>query len=373
MFTLTDEQRQFQESLQRLLRDGYDFDRRRAIAASEAGWSREYWEQLAGLGVLALTLPEAHDGFGGGAVDTYLVMEACGRALLLEPYLATVVMGAGLVARAGSEAQRAAILPAVAAGTRQLAVAVYEPGRRYALDPLVTTAQPLESGGWSLSGAKTHVLNGGSADALIVSARTPRGVSLLRVDAAADGVQRESYAMYDGQRAATIRFDAVRIGADALLGEEGAAAEAIEYAVDAAIAAVCAEAVGAMSALLETTGQYLKTRKQFGVPIGSFQVLQHRMADMLLATEQARSMAQLAASRLADATREERRRIVSAAKVKVSEAARFVGQEAVQLHGGIGVTDELPASHYFRRLTMIEVAFGDVDHHLGALGALLFD
>lgn len=372
MLALSDEQLQFRDSLQRLLRTDYPFERRREIAGSARGWSADTWGQLAELGALALTLPEAHGGFGGGAMDTLVVMEECGRALLLEPYLATVVMGAGLIARAGTAAQCAQFLPAVGAGERQLTLAHYEPGARYALDAVACEARR-DGEGWVITGAKTYVLNGASADLLIVSARTAKGLSLFLVDRAAPGAQVRDYPMYDSQRAADVRFDAVRVGAGALLGDEGTAAVHVTATIDAAIAAVCAEAVGAMSVLLETTGQYLKTRKQFGVPIGSFQVLQHRMADMLLQTEAARSMALLAASRLADAAPGERRRVVSAAKVKVSEAARYVGQQAVQLHGGIGVTDELAISHYFRRLTMIEVAFGDVDYHLEAVGRHLFD
>jgi len=372
LITLTDEQQQFRDSLQRMLRTDYSFERRREIAASDSGWSEATWSGLAELGALALPLPEAHGGLGGGAMDVLVVMEECGRALLLEPYLATVVMGAGLVARIGTDAQRAAILPAVAAGECRLALAHYESAGRYALDAVATEARP-EGAGWILAGEKRHVLHGAAADRLLVSARTPRGLSLFLVERGAPGLAVSDYLQYDGQRAAAIRLDQVRVDAGALLGGEGAAAEAIEYSIDAAIAAVCAEAVGAMGALLEATGQYLKTRKQFGVPIGSFQVLQHRMADMLLETEKARSMALLAASRLADATRDERRRIVSAAKVKVGEAARVVGQQAVQLHGGIGVTDELAVGHYFKRLTMIELVFGDIDYHLGQVGSRIFD
>ncbi len=372
MLALSDEQLQFRDSLQRLLRADYSFERRREIANSTLGWSRETWRQLAELGVLALALPEAHGGFGGGAMDTLVVMEECGRSLLLEPYLPTVVLGAGLIARVGSSTQCAAILPAVGAGERQLAFAHYEPAARYALDVVATDARR-DGESWVVTGAKTYVLNGIAADQLIVSARTPKGLTLFMIDRTTPGVQLRDYPMYDSQRAADLRLDAVRVGAAAQLGEEGAAAAPIAATIDAAIAAVCAEAVGAMTVLLEATGAYLKTRKQFGVPIGSFQVLQHRMADMLLETEAARSMALLASSRLGTAGTAERRRIVSAAKVRVSEAARFVGQQAVQLHGGIGVTDELAVSHYFRRLTMIEMAFGDVDYHLEAVGRHLFE
>lgn len=372
MYNFTGEQQQFRDSLQRLLREEYPFDRRRGIARSASGWSVDIWRQLAEVGALALSLPEAHGGFGGGAMDTFLVMEECGRTLLLEPYLSTIVLGAGTVARAGNEAQCAAILPAVGRGERQLALAHYEPGSRYALDAIACEARR-DGAGWVLSGAKSWVLNGATADHLIVSARTAKGPSLFLVDRTAAGVGVRDYPMYDARRAADLQLDRVHVAPDALLGEEGEAVPCVAAIIDTAIAALCAEAVGAMAILLETTGQYLKTRKQFGTPIGSFQVLQHRMADMLLETEAARSMALLAASRMEGAPPGERSRIVSAAKVRVAEAARYVGQQAVQLHGGVGVTDELPVSHYFRRLTLIEMAFGDVDYHLGRFGRHLFD
>lgn len=370
--TLSDEQQQYRDSLRRLLAADYAFARRREIAASARGWSDGVWRKLADLGVLALTLPSAHGGLGGDALDAGVVMEECGRALLLEPWLPTVVLGAGLIARAGNAAQCAAILPAVGAGERQLAFAHYEPGTRYALEAIACEARR-EREGWVLTGAKTHVLNGASADQLIVSAHTERGISLFLIDRAAPGLTLRDYPLYDARRAAELRCDGVRVDAGALLGEEGAVSAHIAATIDAAIAALCADAVGAMSALLEMTGQYLKTRKQFGVPIGSFQALQHRMADMLLETETARSMTLLAAHHVAHAAPAERTRVVSAAKVRVGDAARFVGQQAVQLHGGIGVTDELAVSHYFKRLTLFEAAFGDADFHLEAVGRRLFD
>jgi len=372
VLTFSSEQQQFRDSLRRMLAADYSFERRREIAASARGWSAATWRQLAELGVLALTLPEAHGGLGGGAMDAYVVMEEAGRALLLEPWLPTVLMGAGVIARAGSADQCAAILPAVGAGGRQLALAHYEPGARYALDAVSSEARR-DEGGWVISGAKTYVLNGAGADQLIVSARTAKGLSLFLAERVAPGITVRDYPMYDARRAAEVRFDGVRVGPGALLGEEGGAAPHLAATIDAAIAALCADAVGAMSVLLEMTGQYLKTRKQFGVPIGSFQVLQHRMADMLLETETARSMALLAAHGVGQPDPGERARLVSAAKVRVGEAARFVGQQAVQLHGGIGVTDELAVSHYFKRLTMFEIAFGDSDHHLESVGKHLFD
>jgi alkylation response protein AidB-like acyl-CoA dehydrogenase len=371
LFDLTTEQEQLRDSLQKWLRADYGFERRREIASTPEGWSGEVWQQLADLGVLALTLPEAHGGLGGGPMDTLLVMEEIGRSLVLEPYLSTVVLGAALVARAGSDAQRAATLGSVADGSRRLAFAHYEPGQRYAPRVLATRAER-GGEGWRLNGTKTNVIHGGTADQWIVSAHTGTGASLFLVDRRAAGVEVLVYPTHDEGRAARIVFADVRLPADALLGREGTADPVIEHAIDGAIAAVCAEAVGAMSALLEMTGEYLRTRRQFGVPIGSFQVLQHRMADMLLDTERARSMALLAATQLETAAPAERRRIVSAAKVKTSEAARFVGQQAVQLHGGIGVTDELAVSHYFKRLALIERAFGDADFHLGEVARHLY-
>lgn len=372
MLTFSDEQLQFRDSLRKLLTADYSFERRREIASSARGWSDETWRQLADLGVLALTLPEMHGGLGGGSMDAFVVMEEAGRALLLEPWLPTVVIGAGLIARAGSAAQCARILPAVASGKRQLAFAHYEPGARYALDSVSSEARR-DGDGWVISGAKTYVLNAASADELIMSAQTTEGLSLFLLDRAASGVTVRDDPMYDAHRAGELRCDSVRVQADALLGEEGGALPHIAATIDAAVAALCADAVGAMSVLLESTGQYLKTRKQFGVPIGSFQVLQHRMVDMLLETEIARSMALLAARGVSQADPAERARVVSAAKIRVGDAGRFVGQQAVQLHGAIGVTDELSVSHYFKRLTMFEIAFGDSNHHLESIGKHLFD
>lgn len=374
-FNFTEEQRQFRDSLDRYLREAYDFDTRRGIIGSVEGWSRAHWQQLAELGALAIALPEDHGGFGGNAFDTLLVMEALGRAMVVEPYIATVVLGAGVIADAGSDAQKAALLPAVAGGEQLLAFALGEPRRRYALTQIATRARQ-DGDGWSISGHKTAVLHGDVADRIIVAARTDgeidsaQGISLFVVDADASGLSRHGYPTQDGQRAADLHFDKVRVGADALIGPQHGALPIVEKAVDAANVALCAEAVGNMAALIEQTVNYLKTRKQFGVPIGSFQALQHRAVDMYLHAEQARSMAYLAAAKL-EAGVAERRRAVSAAKVLVSQSARFVGQQAVQLHGGIGVTDELAVSHYFKRLTMITMLFGDVDHHLAQFGGQL--
>jgi alkylation response protein AidB-like acyl-CoA dehydrogenase len=375
-FDFSEEQNQLRDALARLLDRGYEFDKRKHIVASEAGMSREIWKQLAELGALSIALPEAHGGAGGGAVDTLVIMEALGRRLVVEPYLATVVLGAGLVARAGSDAQRARLLPKVGAGQQLLALAHDEAGSRYELAQVATRARA-EGGGFVLDGEKTVVLGGGAADTLIVSARTagepgdPAGISLFLVDAGAPGVSRNSYATQDNQRAADVRLAGVRVGGDARLGAAGDGAALVEHAIQHGISAVCAEALGVMAVLVDLTSSYVKTRKQFGVPIGSFQALQHRLADMLMRVEQARSMAYLLATTVDAGDPAARRRITAAAKAMVSQAGRFVGQGAIQLHGGIGVTDEAPVSHYFKRITTISMTFGDADHHVARFSDLM--
>jgi len=369
-FNFSEEQQQLRDTLERFVRKEYAFEKRREIIHSTEGWSRAVWQQFAELGVLAIGLPEEHGGLGGGPFDTLLVMEALGRGIVVEPYLPTVVLGAGLVARAGSEAQKAELLPAVAAGECLLALAHYEAGGRYQLDGVATTARK-DGGGYLLNGSKTVVVHGAAADRLLVSARSDTGISLFLVDAKAPGLTCKDYPSFDGQRAAELTLTNVRVAANARVGAEGAALPQIELALDHGIAALCAEAVGIMSALIEATVDYLKTRKQFGVPIGSFQALQHRAVEMYLHAEQARSMSYLAADKLASTDVAERRRALSAAKVLVGNAARYVGQQAIQLHGGIGVTDELIVGHYFKRLTMIGQLFGDADHHLGLFSAAM--
>jgi alkylation response protein AidB-like acyl-CoA dehydrogenase len=366
-FKLSDEQQQLRDTLVRFVQKDYAFDKRKAILKSKDGYSREAWKQLAEMGLTALGLPEEHGGLPGNAVDTMVVMEVFGRGLVVEPYLATVVLGAHLIARAGTDAQKAGLLPAVAAGERLLAFAHDEAGARYEITHVATTAKK-QGDGYVLNGAKTVVLHGAQADTLIVSARTSggerdeKGIALFLVERAGAGVTARDYPTHDGQRAAEITLKNAR---GTLLGKDGQGAALIEHALQRGCAALCAEAVGNMAALVEITLGYIKTRKQFGVPIGSFQVLQHRMADMLMYVEQARSMMYLAAGKADAPDAAERRRAIAAAKALVGQAARFVGQQAVQLHGGIGVTDEANVSHYFKRLTLINATFGDADHHLG--------
>jgi pimeloyl-CoA dehydrogenase small subunit len=368
-FDFTEEQRLLDETVRRLVKDEYTFEKRKAYLAESDGFSRKLWARYAEIGLLGLPFAESEGGFGGSAVETMIVMESFGRGLVLEPFLATVVLGGSLVTLAGSPAQRKTILPAIAAGKLLLAFGHGERQARYMLSDVATTARR-DGGGFVLDGKKGVVLHGASADKFIVSARTaggPRdksGIGLFLVDAKAKGVSVRGYPTVDGLRAAEVTLEGVRVDADAVLGPPEGGYASIERTVDRAIAALAAEAVGIMETLNATTLEYLKTRKQFGVPIGSFQALQHRMADMMVEQEQAKSMATLAAlsADLDDA--KERRRVISAAKVQIGKSGRFVGQQAIQLHGGIGMTDEYVAGHYFKRLTMIDQTFGDVDHHL---------
>jgi pimeloyl-CoA dehydrogenase small subunit len=371
-FDLTEEQRLLQESVGKLIADEYDFEKRKAYAKEPVGYSSERWAHYAELGLLGLPFPERLGGSGGTPVETMIVMEAFGRGLVLEPYLATVILAGGLLRLAGSPSQRQELIPAIATGKLRLAFAYAERQSRYDLADIAVTARAV-GGGYVLTGQKGVVLHGDSADRLIVSARTAggqreaEGVSLFLVDPRAEGVSVQGYPTVDGLRAAEIGFRDVKLGADALVGAKDHALPVISRVTDGAIAALAAEAVGAMTAMHELTIEYLKTRRQFGVPIGSFQALQHRAVDMLVALEQARSMAYLA-TMMADAEdAAERRRMISAAKVQIGRSARFVGQQAIQLHGGIGMTMEYRVGHYFKRASMIDTLFGDADHHLAVV------
>jgi pimeloyl-CoA dehydrogenase small subunit len=371
-FDLTEEQRLLQESVGKLIADHYDFEKRKAYAREPAGYSDQRWAQFAEMGLLGLPFPEHLGGSGGTPVETMIVMEAFGRGLVLEPYLATVILGGGLLRLAGSPPQQQDLIPAVAAGKLRLGFAYAERQSRYDLADIATSAKEAR-GGYVLDGEKGVVLHGDSADRLIVLARTaggPReasGLSLFLVDPKADGVQRRGYPTQDGQRAAEIVFRGVKLGPEALLGAKDQAWPVVERIVDSAITALAAECAGVMSAMHELTVEYLKTRKQFGVAIGSFQALQHRAVDMLVSLEQARSMAYLATMMADSEDAAERRRMISAAKVQIGRSARFVGQQAIQLHGGIGMTMEYKVGHYFKRASMIDTLFGDADHHLAAV------
>ena len=362
-FGLNEQQQLLKDSVERFVLDEYAFDARRKIVASEEGFSRDHWRTFAELGLLGLIVAEDEGGFGGGSIDTAVVMEAFGRGLVVEPFLSTVVLCGSLIRLTASPAQRAAILPGVIEGDRLLAFAHTERRARYDLGRVDAKATP-GAGGWTLDGAKSLALGGPSADTLIVSARTPKGISLFLVDADAAGVALRPYQTIDGQRAAEVTLTGVPVAKDALLGPDGGALPAIRHAVDIATAAVCAEAVGCMQATFERTRDYLNTREQFGTKIGNFQALQHALVGMFIELEQARSLAIVAAVHADDPDPMAREKALSAAKVQVGKGGRFVGQKAVQLHGGMGMTDELKVGHYFKRLTAIEQSFGDSDHHL---------
>ena len=367
-FAFTDEQILLQDTLKRFVQKEYTFEKRLAIQKSVEGYSRAVWGQLAGMGVLGLPFSEEYGGLGGGAAETLIVMQAIGSGLLVEPYLATVVLGGGLVQALGDPRQKQ-MLSLLAEGKLMLAFAHGEPRSRYALAQVETRAAR-EGKGWILSGRKSVVLHGAQADRLIVSARTggaandETGISLFVVDRDAGGMSVRDCRTIDGLRAAEVGLNDVRVDGKALLGAEGGAFPAIERVSDTGAAALCAEAVGVMETLNEQTLYYLKTRQQFGQLIGRFQVLQHRAADMFIHCELSRSIALLAAMKAASSDAVERRRAVSAAKVQIGRSGRFIGQAAIQLHGGMGVSDELVASHYAKRLTMIDFWLGDAEHHL---------
>jgi len=364
-FSLSDEQRLFQESVESFVAKEYDSDKRRALAAGEDGFSRAHWARFAGLGWLGLGIGEEYGGLGGAALDTAVLMEGFGRGLVVEPYLATVILGGGVVKAAGSAAQKSALLPALAAGELLLAFAYAEPRGRYDLASIATTAVK-GGGGYILSGHKSVVFHAASADKIIVSARTAGeagdqdGISLFLLARETPGLALRPYPTIDGLRAAEVMLT----DADAeLLGAEGRAHAIIEAVIDFATIAVCAEAVGIMQTLNEITRAYLDSRKQFGTLIGKFQVLQHQLVDMYMAHELSKALTYRAAADITAADDRARARATSAAKAQIGKAGQLIGQQAIQLHGGMGMTDELPLGHYFKRLTMIETLFGNQAHH----------
>jgi pimeloyl-CoA dehydrogenase small subunit len=371
-FDLSEDQRLLKDSVDRLISDQYQFENRKKYAREAPGYSPAMWDQITELGLLGLPFEETLGGFGGGAVETAIVMEAFGRGLVLEPFFATVILGGGLLRRTAPASVLGALAPKVAAGKLKLAFAHVERHSRYDLADVTTAAQK-DGSGFILNGAKSVVIHGDTADRLFVTARLAgerrarSGIGLFLIDPATPGVSRRGYPTQDGQRAAEITLTDARVAGDDLLSDN--ALPQIEHVIDEAIAALCAEAVGAMQSMQDLTLEYLKTRKQFGRAIGSFQVLQHRSVDMLVAVEQARSMAMFAAVMAAEENPIERRRAISAAKVQIGRSARHVGQEAIQLHGGIGMTDEYAVGHYFKRVTMIDQLYGDADTHLSYLAA----
>ena len=374
-FSLNEEQRLLTDSVERFVRENCSLDQHRALVSSELGYSERSWRQMADLGWLGIDVPEAYGGIGGGPVETMVLMEAFGAGLVLDPYFPSVVLGGNLVAMAGSEAQKQAILPALVAGELKLAFAWVEAQAGYDLFDVETMAERRD-GGYVMNGAKGVVLGAATADKLIVSARTTGGsrdrdgIGLFLVDHGASGVKLRDYRTVDGLRAAEVAFENVTVGDDAVLGDPRGALPVIEAVAERAIVALCAEAVGAMDVIVRSTAEYLKTRKQFGRPIGTFQVLQHQFTDMLIASEEARSMMYVATLRLGERDAGLRAKAVSGAKHLIGRHGRLIGQRAIQLHGGMGMTEEMSVGHYFKRLTMIDVMFGDEAYHLKRYAAL---
>jgi pimeloyl-CoA dehydrogenase small subunit len=375
-FNFTEEQSMLRDTVASYLQDKYDFEARRKITASEGGWSKDVWSAFANeLGILGAPFSEDHGGLGGGAIENMIVMEEFGKALVVEPYLGTVVIGGGFMKHSGY-AGAADVIGGIIGGETTIAFAYAEPQGRYTWSDLKTTAKK-EGGGYVINGHKAVVVGAPWATHLIVTARTggaqrdANGVAVFLVPKNAKGVTTRDYPTVDGQRASEVYFENVSVGADALIGNEGAGLPLVDKVLDEATAAVCAEAVGAMRKLHEGTLDYARQRKQFGVPIASFQVLQHRMVDMFMNVEQSVSMTYMATMKIDEADAE-RAKAVSAAKVQIGKACKFVGQNAIQIHGGMGMTDELAIGHYFKRATMIEGLFGSVDHHLRRYEALSF-
>jgi pimeloyl-CoA dehydrogenase small subunit len=373
-FDLSEEQRLLKDSVEGLLADSYDFEQRKKNSAAKKGWSDEVWKKFAEQGLLGLPFAEADGGFGAGAIETMIVMEAMGKALVVEPYLATVVLGGGFLRHGGSEAQRQAHVPSIIDGSKTLAFAQLEKNSRYDLGDVTTTAKKKGSG-YVISGEKFVVGNGDSADTFVVTARTKGGqrdrdgVGVFLVPANAKGVRAKGYPTQDGLRAANVTFEQVEVGADAVLGDAEKGLPLVERVVDEARIALCSEAVGAMDESLKTTIEYLKTRQQFGQNIGKFQALQHRGSDMFVALEQARGITMYGTMAVSYDDAKERSTAIAATKVQVGRSLKYIGQQSIQLHGGVGMTMEYKIGHYFKRLTMIESTFGDADYHLRRIAA----
>ena len=374
-FSFSDEQTLLQESVSRFITNDYGFESRQKHSRSDAGYSFENWQTFAELGWLGVPFSENHGGFGGGAVETMLMMEEFGKGLVVEPYLATVVACGSALNEAGSEDQKTAYIPEIIDGSKLWALAFAEPQGRFNLADLTTTATA-NGGTYLLSGHKSVVINGPNANFFILSARSSgeqrdeTGVSLFIVPSDAKGLSRRDYPTVDGQRASELILDNVELDESNRLGDEGQGLNILQQAIDFATLAIGSEAVGCMEVLYKDTVEYCKNREQFGQPIGKFQVLQHRMVDMFMEHEQAKSLMFMAAMRWDEGYGAQAQKAVSAFKVQVGKSGKFVGQSAVQLHGGMGMTDELNIGHYFKRLTIIDTMFGNVDHHLKRFGSL---
>ena len=367
-FNFSEEQNMLRDSLSRLIREKYDFETRRGFVKSDLGRSVSIWSQLGELGIFMAPFSEEDGGLGGGSIDSMLVMEEFGKGIVTEPFVPSVVCGGGFLKHAGSKAQKEEHLTNIMSGESVFAFAYSEPKGRYNLADLTTTAKK-DGGDFIINGHKAVVIGAPWASHLIVTARTSgdqrskEGISVFIVEKDSDGVSTRDYPTVDGRRASEVYFENVKVSSESIIGEVDCGLGLIEKVVDEATVAICAEAVGAMGVAHQMTVEYSRQRKQFGTPIGKFQVLQHRMVDMFMEHEQALSMTYMATMKLGEAD-SDRKKAVSAAKVKIGQAGRFVGQAAIQIHGGMGMTDELAVGHYFKRLTLIDSECGNVDHHL---------
>ncbi len=366
-FSLSDEQRQLQDGAARFVRQQYSFEQYRHIVRSDEGWSSDNWRQMAELGWLSIPVPEEYGGLGCSPVETMVLMEEFGRGLVPEPYLVTVVMGAQLLVNAGTQEQREQLLPLIAEGNLKLAFAVAEADSRFDLGCVAVRAQR-DGSDYRLNGKKIAVLHASCAEKLFVTARTAsddrntQGVTIFIIDSNQEGVDRTDYRTIDGRPASNIEFRNVRAPASAIVGDLDNGVPTVTSAIDHGIGALAAESVGCMDVLIDATNEYVKTRKQFGVPIGSFQVLQHRLVDMVIAREHARSITYMLTAKLSHGDIDVHA-AAAATKAAIGQRGRLVGGQAVHLHGGIGMTDELPIGDYFKRLMMIDITFGDANHH----------
>ena len=367
-FTFNEEQTLIQDQVDQFVLKEYDWETRQSLSNSDLGFGQENWQKFAELGWLGISVSEDSGGFGGSAIESMLIMEAFGKGLVVEPFLETIIMSGGLIDAHGSDQQKASILEPAISGEMHLALAYAEPQSRFNLSDVVTEAKP-EGDNFVLNGYKSVVMNGPSANKILVSARTSgsqleeNGLTLFIVDADSDGLNKTNYKTVDGRRASDISLENVTVSKDDVVGGIDSGFEILDLAIDKAILAISAEAVGAMEVLYKATVEYTKTREQFGTAIGKFQVLQHRMVDMFMEYEQCKSLLYMATMKQEEGAADAKKAI-SGLKYQVGKAGKFIGQQAVQLHGGMGVTDELNVGHYFKRLTTIGTIFGNTDYHL---------
>ena len=367
-FTFNEEQTLIQDQVDQFVQKEYDWETRQSLSNSDLGFGEDNWKKFAELGWLGISVSEENGGFGGSAIESMLIMEAFGKGLVVEPFLETMIMSGGILDNHGSDQQKSSILEPAIAGEMQLALAYAEPQSRFNLSDVVTEAKE-EGENFILNGYKSVVMNGPSADKIIVSARTSgsqmeeEGISLFIVDAASEGLNRTNYKTVDGKRASDITIENLSVSNENIIGQINSGFAILDSAIDTAILAISAEAVGAMEVLYKTTVEYTKTREQFGTAIGKFQVLQHRMVDMFMEYEQCKSLLYMATMKHEEGS-PDAKKAISGLKYQVGKAGKFIGQQAVQLHGGMGVTDELNVGHYFKRLTTVGTIFGNTDYHL---------